>query len=421
MAQAQLRRAPRRRAGRSCSSPAAAASRPPRSPRARRRRRRSTRRARSSGSEPSTTWTIRSASTVSSSVALKASTSWCGQLADEADRVGEQEAPALVLEGAGGRVERVEEPLPHPDLGARERVQQRRLARVRVAGQRDRRQRGALAPRAHRRPVVLGALQAPPQRGDPVAGEAAVDLDLGLAGAPGRGAAAARCRSRRARRSRWVHRPRRRARLYSSWASSTWSLPSAVWAWSAKMSRITAVRSITGTPELLLEVALLARRELVVGGDQVRVRGLDLALQLGDLAPAQVAVGVGLVAALDQVAGGRDARRCAAAPSARRADRRRSPGLATHADGERALARARVDDARVVRPSRCVRCIAAVAASLHGPGWYAERLVAGPFRAAAVRLRRQPRQRDVADERERAGRAGVGDRLLLGGGVPGAV
>ena len=39
---------------------------------------------------------------------------------------------------------------------------------------------------------------------------------------------------------------RMRARLYSSWASSTWSLPSAEWAWSAKMSRMIAVRSITG-------------------------------------------------------------------------------------------------------------------------------------------------------------------------------
>src|SRR3954469_17706232 len=48
------------------------------------------------------------------------------------------------------------------------------------------------------------------------------------------------------RRSRWVHRPRMRARLYSSWASSTWSLPSELWACSAKMSRIVAVRSTTG-------------------------------------------------------------------------------------------------------------------------------------------------------------------------------
>ena len=36
-----------------------------------------------------------------------------------------------------------------------------------------------------------------------------------------------------------------RGRLYSSCASSTWSLPSAVWACAAKMSRITAVRSTT--------------------------------------------------------------------------------------------------------------------------------------------------------------------------------
>ena len=42
-------------------------------------------------------------------------------------------------------------------------------------------------------------------------------------------------------------------------------------AWSAKMSRMIAVRSITGTPTLLLEVALLARQQLVVAGDQVRV------------------------------------------------------------------------------------------------------------------------------------------------------
>jgi hypothetical protein len=39
--------------------------------------------------------------------------------------------------------------------------------------------------------------------------------------------------------------PRIRGSWYDSWASSTWSLPSAVWACSAKMSRITAVRSTT--------------------------------------------------------------------------------------------------------------------------------------------------------------------------------
>ena len=73
-------RAPPRPAGRSCSSPAAAASPLRRSPPAPRRRPRSRPAARSSGSDPSTTCTIRSASTVSSSVALKASTSSCGSL-----------------------------------------------------------------------------------------------------------------------------------------------------------------------------------------------------------------------------------------------------------------------------------------------------------------------------------------------------
>ena len=122
---------------------------------------------------------------------------------------------------------------------------------------------------------------------------------------PGRG-----CRCPPPRRSRCVHSPRMRARLYSSWASSTWSLPSAEWAWPAKMSRITAVRSMTGTPELLLQVALLARAELVVAGDDVGVGGLRRsALTSCDLARAEVEVGVRLVAPLDQLADDRDAGR----------------------------------------------------------------------------------------------------------------
>ena len=46
-------------------------------------------------------------------------------------------------------------------------------------------------------------------------------------------------------RSRCCHMPRMRCSEYSSWASSTWSLPSAVWACRAKMSRMTVVRSTT--------------------------------------------------------------------------------------------------------------------------------------------------------------------------------
>ena len=55
----------------------------------------------------------------------------------------------LQLQRAGGRVERVEEPVADADLGAGERVEQRRLAGVRVARERDARQV---------RPLALGAL-----------------------------------------------------------------------------------------------------------------------------------------------------------------------------------------------------------------------------------------------------------------------
>src|SRR5581483_4134554 len=58
--------------------------------------------------------------------------------------------------------------------------------------------------------------------------------------------------------------------------------------------------------QLLLQVALLPRDELVVAGDQVRVRRADQPLQVGDLAPAEVAIGVRLGSGLRQLTRGRD-------------------------------------------------------------------------------------------------------------------
>ena len=58
--------------------------------------------------------------------------------------------------------------------------------------------------------------------------------------------------------------PRIRGRMYSSWASSTWSFPSALTACWAKMSRMSSVRSTTRDFELVLEQPLLRRSELVV-------------------------------------------------------------------------------------------------------------------------------------------------------------
>ena len=61
------------------------------------------------------------------------------QAADEADRVGDEIPAAVVLEPAGRRVERLEEAVVDARIGAGERVQERGLADVRVAGERDRR------------------------------------------------------------------------------------------------------------------------------------------------------------------------------------------------------------------------------------------------------------------------------------------
>ena len=67
------------------------------------------------------------------------------QAPDEADRVGHEVALPVVLEPARGRVERLEEAVLDRHLGAGERVQQGRLADVRVARERDGRHLGALA------------------------------------------------------------------------------------------------------------------------------------------------------------------------------------------------------------------------------------------------------------------------------------
>ena len=62
-----------------------------------------------------------------------------------------------------------------------------------------------------------------------------------------------------------------------------------------------------GQADGLLEVSLLARCQLVVAGDQVGVAGLCGGLGLGDLAGAEVGVGVRQLALLDHLPDDRDA------------------------------------------------------------------------------------------------------------------
>ena len=150
-----------------------------------------------------------------------------------------------------------------PTLGARERVQQRRLAGVRVAGERDARQPGALALGAHRLARALDLLQPAPQRGDAVAREAAVGLDLRLARSARADAAAETLEVRpQAAHAREVVLELREL-----------DLELALGAVRVAGEDVEDHRRAVDDrqAELGLEVALLARRELVVAGDDVGV------------------------------------------------------------------------------------------------------------------------------------------------------
>ena len=176
------------------------------------------------------------------------------QPADEADGVGDEVAAALVLEAARRRVERLEEAVLDRDVGAGERVQERRLADVRVAGERDRRRlRARAAPcgasRAAARASRRRSLEHARSR------RRASRRSVSSCDSPG-----PRVPTPPPRRSRCCHMPRIRGRLYSSCASSTWSFPSALTACWAKMSRISCVRSITRASSAFSRYALLRRR-----------------------------------------------------------------------------------------------------------------------------------------------------------------
>ena len=143
----------------------------------------------SSGALASTTCSSRSARCVSSSVAPNASTSWCGSLRMKPTVSVMQVGAAVEPQRARRRVERVEEAVADADLGAGQRVEQRRLAGVRVAGERHGRQVRALALGALRRACRADVVELAAQRRDAVARQAAVGLDLRLARAAGADAA----------------------------------------------------------------------------------------------------------------------------------------------------------------------------------------------------------------------------------------
>ena len=135
-------------------------------------------------SEASTTSTRTSARLTSSSVARKASTSWCGSLWMKPDGVGDDRGLAVAeLDLAAGRIERGEQLVLGPrDLGADERVEQRGLAGVRVADDADGRPQPAVAAAGGGLALLADLLDALLHLRDPRPDDPPVGLELALAG-----------------------------------------------------------------------------------------------------------------------------------------------------------------------------------------------------------------------------------------------
>ena len=202
------------------------------------------------------------------------------QLAHEADRVGQEVRAPEVVVGARRRIERLEEAVGRRHLGAREHVQERRLADVRVARERHARHLVALAPAAHRRALLAQLAQATAQQRDARARQPAVGLELRLARAS-RADAAAEALEVLPHAAHALHvvlelreldleLARRRVRVQREDVEDH-------------------ARAVDDAhAELVLEHALLARRELVLGHDDLGLELLRQLLQLLELAAADV-------------------------------------------------------------------------------------------------------------------------------------
>ncbi len=222
-----------------------------------------------------------------------------GQPPDEADRVGDEVAAPVVLEPARRRVERLEEAVVDGDVRAGERVQERRLADVRVAGERDRRclrplplapPLAALAP--HLREAALEERDAAPR-------DAPVGLELRLAGAARADAAAEALEV-------LPHPPHPRQVVLEL---RQLDLELALGAPRVLGEDVEDQLGAVDHPRLerVLERPLLGRVELVVDDQHLGAGALVLLLELLELALADVGAPVGPRAVLDELAARLDA------------------------------------------------------------------------------------------------------------------
>ncbi len=108
-----------------------------------------------------------------------------GKAPDETDRVRDEVAAPVVLETSRRRVERLEETVVHGHLCTGQRVEQGRLADVRVPGERHGRSLRLLPRLAPGRTLLAQLLEAALQHRDPPSREPTVGLQLALSGAAG--------------------------------------------------------------------------------------------------------------------------------------------------------------------------------------------------------------------------------------------
>ncbi len=230
------------------------------------------------------------------------------QAPNEADRVRDEVAPPLVLEAARRRVDRLEQPVADRDVRVGERVQERRLAGVRVPGERHGGRLGA--PPLLPPDVALAAQLAQPlaEERDATARQTAVRLELRLARAARADPRAEAARAAAEALEVLPHSPHPREVVLEL---RELDLELSLGADGVLGEDVEDQLRAVDDPRLerVLERSLLRRAELVVDDEHLGARISVRLLQLLELPLAHVGAGVGQPPVLDYPCDRVDARR----------------------------------------------------------------------------------------------------------------
>jgi len=223
------------------------------------------------------------------------------QAPDEANRVGDQVATALVFEAARGRIERLEEAVSNRDPGVGERVEERRLAGVRIAGERDRGRLGAAPLLTADITLPAQLAQAVTEKRDAAPREAAIRFELRLAGAAGADTGAEATGTAAEALEVLPHAPHAGEVVFEL---RELDLELSLGAHGVLREDVEDQLRAVDDPglERVLERPLLWRSELVVDEKHFRFRGAVLLLQLVELSLADVRAAVGQPTVLDDAA-----------------------------------------------------------------------------------------------------------------------